>query len=54
MLPLEYDTLTEVTKEDDGFVEEMATYKSLCYYVTHDGLVKKDKAIFERSYMSVQ
>lgn len=29
VLPLEYDTITEVTEEEDGLVEEMAIHKPL-------------------------
>lgn len=32
----------------------MANHKPLCYYVMNDGSINKDKAIFERSGMSMQ
>lgn len=53
VLPVEYDRVTEVTEEEDGFSEEMVTYKPLCYYVMHDGLVNKYKVVFERPDMSL-
>lgn len=43
VLLLEYDTNIEVTKEDDGSAEKIATYKPLCYYVMHDGCVNEKK-----------
>lgn len=30
VMQLEYDTFIEVTEMEDGFAEEMATYKPLC------------------------
>lgn len=54
VLPLEYDTITEVTEEGDGLVEEMATHKPLCYYVVDDGSVKEDKEILERPDITMQ
>lgn len=53
VIPLEYDTVTEVTEEEDVFTEEIATHKPLCYYMMHHGSVNKDKAIFERPDMSM-
>lgn len=41
-LPLEYDTTTKATEEEDGMAEEMAAYKPLCYYVMHGELVNED------------
>lgn len=36
VMPVEYNTITEVIKEEDGFAEKMETDKHLCYYVMDD------------------
>lgn len=54
VLLVEYDTVTEVIEEEDGFAEEMETHKNLCYYVMQDGSVNEDKVVFERPDMSMQ
>lgn len=55
VLPIEYDTIIEVIEEEDnGFVEELAKHKALCYYVMKDGYVDEDKVVFERFDMAMQ
>lgn len=41
VLPLMYDTLSKVIKEECGLAEEMATHKPLSYYVMDDGSVNE-------------
>lgn len=53
VLPMEYDTITKVTKEEDGLAEKMETHKPLCYYLMHNVSFNKDKVVFERPNMSM-
>lgn len=55
LVPIKYDTITEVTKEEeDELAEEMSNHKPLCYYVMEYGLVEEEKAIFELPDISMQ
>lgn len=48
VLPIEYDTVTKVTKEKyNELAEELSKHKPLCYYVMKDDFIEEDKAIFE-------
>lgn len=54
VLPIEYDTVTKVTKEKDNeLAEELSKHKPLCYYVMKGDFIEEDKAIFERHDMSI-
>lgn len=50
ILPIEYDSVTEVAKEDKDFAVEMENHYPLCYYVMNNGCVKEQKEMFERPY----
>jgi len=48
MLPIEYDFVSEVTEDEEDFIEEMTAHKPKCYYVMDNGCVEGHKAMFER------
>lgn len=54
VFPIEYDTITEATKEDDGFIEELENHKPLCFYVMNKSSVDEDNAIFKRLDLGMQ
>lgn len=50
MLPIEYDIITEVTKEEDDYLAKVITsHKPLCYYIMNSGCMEEENASFERS-----
>lgn len=54
-LPIEFDKITKVTKEEDiDLAKELANHKSLCYYVMNNSCVDEDKAIFKRLDLGMQ
>jgi len=40
MLPIEYDVISEVTKDDEDFTKEMAAHHPKCYFVMDNGCIK--------------
>lgn len=50
VLPIEYETVIGVEKEEHAYlVEEMTNHKPLCFYVTNNGCIEEEKVSFERS-----
>lgn len=50
MLPEEYNRVSEVSKTEDDYIQDVATnQKPICYYVTKNGIVEEQYANFERT-----
>lgn len=55
MLPIEHDSVIEVTKdEDSGLAKELANHNTLCYYIMKDNSIDEDMVVFERVDMVMQ
>jgi len=48
MLPIEYDVISEVTEDEEDFIEEMTAHQPKCYDVMDNGCVKGQQAKFKR------
>lgn len=46
VFPIEYVTITEVTKEENMLGEESTNYKLLCYYVMNNNYMERTKPFF--------
>lgn len=55
VLPIKFNHIIEVAEEDDsGLYEELENHKTLCYYVTNNGLIDKNNSIFKRPDYGMQ
>lgn len=48
MIPIEYDVISEITKDEEDFTEKMTAQQPKCYYVMDNGCVEGQQAMFER------
>ena len=54
MLPIEYDVISEVTYDEEDFIEEMTAHQPKCYYVMDNGCVEGQQTMFERPDLHMQ
>lgn len=48
ILLIEFDTITEVTEEENDYVvEEIEKHNPLCYYIINNGCVEEENVVFD-------